>query len=403
MALQSVPSESEPSPTLRERWLAWRDRTLASASFQRFAATFWLTRPIARRRTRELFDLCAGFVYSQILFACVKVRLFEVLSEGAQSADAVARRIGLPRDNAERLLRAAVSLRLAERRGDRYGLGVLGAAMLGNPAIAAMIEHHAMLYADLADPVALLRDDKFETQLGSYWAYARARRSAELESEQVAGYSSLMSLSQQFIASEVIDAYSFRKHKRLLDVGGGDGAFLRAVAQHAPELKLVLFDLPAVADLARVKFHAAGLSARATAVGGSFLENDLPRGADIISLVRVLHDHNESSVRKILRAARAALPPGGTLLIAEPMAGTPGAEPAGDAYFGFYLMAMGSGRPRTPHEYTALLGEFGFGNIQIRRTNTPLLAQVLTAVVNSRHTHLLISVDTFSSQPKLTL
>jgi demethylspheroidene O-methyltransferase len=39
-------------------------------SFRAWAARFWLTRPIARRRARALFDVCAGFVYSQVLFAC---------------------------------------------------------------------------------------------------------------------------------------------------------------------------------------------------------------------------------------------------------------------------------------------------------------------------------------------
>ncbi len=51
------------------------------------------------------------------------------------------------------------------------------------------------------------------------------------------------------------------------------------------------------------------------------------------------------------RRAHDALPPGGTLLIAEPMAGTPGAEAMGDAYFGLYLWAMGSGRPRSAAAY----------------------------------------------------
>src|SRR5436190_19654607 len=114
MALQTMNADAPPS--LHERWLAWRDRTLGSARFQRFAASFWLTRPIARRRTRELFDVCAGFVYSQILFACVRLRLFEILAEGPQTVGVLARRLRLPREGTERLLRAAASLRLAEAR-----------------------------------------------------------------------------------------------------------------------------------------------------------------------------------------------------------------------------------------------------------------------------------------------
>jgi len=311
----------------------------------------------------------------------VQLKLFDVLASGPQPAADVARRIGLPYDNTIRLLRAAASLQLADSCGeDRYALGVLGAAMLGNPGVAAMVEHHAMLYADLADPVALLRDDKLSTALGDYWAYARAPAPDALGANQTAGYSALMSASQSFIAHEVLDAYPLRQHKCLLDVGGGEGAFLRAASERAPHLKLMLFDLPAVAQRARAMFDTAGLSTRATAIGGSFLSDALPRGADVISLVRVLHDHDDASVRKILAACRAALAPGGTLLIAEPMAGTPGAVAAGDGYFGFYLLAMGSGRPRNPYEITSLLREFGFGNLNFRRSNTPVLTRVLTAI-----------------------
>ena len=52
-------------------------RSFPISPFQRFAASFALTRPIARRRAGALFDLCAGFVYSQILFACVRLKLFD--------------------------------------------------------------------------------------------------------------------------------------------------------------------------------------------------------------------------------------------------------------------------------------------------------------------------------------
>ncbi|MFU8765893.1 MAG: hypothetical protein ACNA7T_15290, partial [Haliea sp.] len=56
----------------RERWLRCRDRLLTNPRFHHWAVRLPLTRPIARRRSRELFDLTAGFVYSQVLFACVQ-------------------------------------------------------------------------------------------------------------------------------------------------------------------------------------------------------------------------------------------------------------------------------------------------------------------------------------------
>ena len=147
--------------TWRDTFAAWRDRLVASHRFQRWAAGFWLTRPIARRRASELFDLVAGFVYTQVLAACVRLDLFEHLSRsGPQTVDELARRGGLSVRAMQRLLDAAVSIRLLERRSaERYGLGPLGAPMVGNDGLKAMIEHHAALYADLRDPVALLRDE----------------------------------------------------------------------------------------------------------------------------------------------------------------------------------------------------------------------------------------------------
>ncbi|OYV80984.1 MAG: phosphoribosylaminoimidazolesuccinocarboxamide synthase, partial [Planctomycetia bacterium 21-64-5] len=66
------------------------------------------------------------------------------------------------------LLNAAVSLRLLSRQGTCFRLGPLGAALRGNPSIAAMVAHHRMFYADLADPVALLRGQA-KTQLSQFW------------------------------------------------------------------------------------------------------------------------------------------------------------------------------------------------------------------------------------------
>lgn len=367
-------------PGLPERLRDAYDRLLASARFRAFATRFPLTRPFARRRVRALFDLCAGFVYTQTLLACVRLKVFEILRDGPQPHDLLAARLGLSAEAATTLLNAACSLRLvARRRGGRWGLGELGAAMVDNPGVTAMVEHHALVYGDLADPVALLRRDRGGNRLSGYWPYAETDRPAELTPERVAAYTQLMAASQPFIAEEVLAAYDFSRHRCLLDLGGGDGSFLRAVAARHPKLRLMLLDLPAVAERARAGIAAAGLSDRAEAFGGDFTRPPLPGGADIVSLVRIVHDHDDGRVREILRAARSALPPGGTLLIAEPMSGTPGAEPITEAYFGFYLLAMGTGRPRTPEQLSALLREAGFVDPRLMPTRTPLLARVMVA------------------------
>lgn len=365
--------------TFSDRLLAWRDRMLASEKFRRWAGSLVFTRPLARQRARDLFDICAGFVYSQVLFACVRLRLFEILASGPQSASDLARQTSLEPDALDRLLRAAISLGLvAPRSKGRFGLGHLGAAMVGNEGLTAMVEHHALFYRDLSDPIGLLRGNR-DTELSKYWPYAEGARPAELDRTAVAAYSRLMSQSQSLIAGEILAAYPLGKHQCLMDVGGGEGTFLMAAAAENPHLKLKLFDLPAVAAIAGTRFAAAGLSNRAEAFGGDFAADALPRGADVISLIRVAFDHPDEKVLAILRAIRHALPDNGTLLLAEPMAATGGAEPMGDAYFGFYLLAMGRGRSRSAQQITKLLRSAGFRRVRKLRTNMPLQTQLLVA------------------------
>jgi demethylspheroidene O-methyltransferase len=364
----------------RDRYAAIRDRWLSDPRFQRWAAEFPLTRRTARRRARALFDLCAGFVYSQILYACVRLRLFEILAAGPQSAATIARELNLTADSAELLLDAAVSLDLAERRhGGRFGLGSLGAALVGNPAVGAMVEHHRLLYSDLDDPVGLLRGERGKTQLAKYWAYADSKTPARLSHERTADYTDLMANSQPLVAAEILDAYPLNAHRCLLDVGGGDGSFLIEAARRHLQLELILFDLPAVAQRATERFAQSGIAARARAVGGDFLIDPLPQGADIVSLVRVVHDHEDGAAQTLLRAVHRALAPQGVLLLAEPMLGTPGAESVGHAYFSFYLLAMGNGRPRSPDELKLMLTEAGFSRTQVVPTRQPLQTCLLLA------------------------
>jgi demethylspheroidene O-methyltransferase len=363
---------------------AWRDRKIADPRFRRWAARFPVTRPIARRRAHELFDLVAGFTYTQVLLACVRLDLFEALAAAPLCLDTLMLRTDLQRDAARRLLDAAVALRLLTHErdvgdGPRYGLGPLGVPMVGNTALAALIEHHAVLYVDLADPVALFRSPRGQTALAHYWPYAGGPSASALEGHEVDRYSALMAASQPLVAHEILDAYSLAPHRCLLDVGGGEGAFAKTAVRRWPQLRAVVFDLPAVAMRANQRIGASGLASRIRAVGGSFLTDELPRGADVISLVRVVHDHDDEAALALLRAARKALPDDGVLLLAEPMADTPGAQAMGDAYFGVYLWAMGSGRPRTARRLGELLASAGFAAPVELRSHLPLQTRVLLA------------------------
>jgi demethylspheroidene O-methyltransferase len=81
----------------------------------------------------------------------------------------------------------------------------------------------------------------------------------------------------------------------------------------------------------------------------------------------------------IFARALAALPPGGTLMVAEPMSGVSGAQSMADAYFGFYLLAMGTGRARTPEQLMLMLSQAGFADARHVPTRRPLMTSVVLA------------------------
>ena len=364
----------------RRAWLGMRNRLLSSPSFHRFAARFAPFRKIAQGEARALFDLTAGFVYSQVLATVVETRLLEQLAERPRTMAELQDHLAAPADGVERLVVAACSLGLVSEDGlGGYMPGPRGAALLGNPGLREMIAHHRHFYADMADPLALMRRGGGGGQLAAYWPYARAEAPREVGAASAGQYSTLMAQSLPAYADDILDVAPMSGRRRLLDIGGGEGVFLMAAGRRAPDLQLALFDLPAVADRARDRLKTAGLANRSNVHGGDFARDPLPTGADVVSLVRIVHDHDDDVVMALFRSIRAALPPGGRLLVAEPMADHTGMDRLADVYFAFYLLAMGHGRVRSPERITAMLRAAGFRKVQFRRTAALLPFGVLIA------------------------
>ena len=360
-----------------------RNAVFANPRFQYWAARLPLIRWIARSRADAAFDLLAGFAYSQVLRAYVEGGLFTILADGPVGHAEVARRMGLSEAAALTLLRAGRPMMLAEEAApDHWMLGEQGAVFAANPGVQAMVRHHRLLYADLADPLALLRADRRDpTALSRFWTYAGALHGATERGEDTAEYSQLMAASQHFVADEVLASVPFRDVKRLLDVGGGHGAFLRAIGTAHPHLHLGLFDLPQVVATGGPSLAASLGEARISAHPGNFFNDSIPQGYDLVSLIRILHDHDDAPAQALLANIRRSLAPGARLLIAEPMARIPGAEPMGEAFFGLYLWAMGSGRPRSPAEIIAMLRAAGFAQARSVATAQPVNASVIIAKV----------------------
>ena len=357
----------------------WIESKISETEFQSRMARIPIARFFAKRDAEKIYDLVAGFVYSQILFSLVSLGVLHQLRGCSKSSIELSELNKINEKNMKILCNAAVSLDLLRLDDDcRYSLGRLGAEILGVPGLEDMIIHHEVFYRDLAEPIALLRS-KRKTELSKYWPYVLSdKKRKQTLTEDAKIYSALMASSQMLVSQETLRLVNFGRFGTIMDVGGGTGTFLSMLGKKFQKPKLILFDLPEVVKNAP-KILSKDLLSRTEIVGGNFDKNELPKSASAITLNRVLYDHDDHKVELILKKVWNALPKGGSLIISEPMAGGQRPIKSGDAYFGFYTMAMTTGQPRSVETHRNFLRKTGFREIRVPRGARNYVTKVVVA------------------------
>ncbi|MFO0751010.1 MAG: methyltransferase [Myxococcota bacterium] len=300
---------------------------------------------------------------SCVIAAAVELGVFEALTAGPRSADALAAALGTDAAATRRLLQALAALGLVARDGASWSLGEAGRQLLADrPAGAWALlaaSEYLPAWSELGATVRSGRPS-FERVMGvSAWQHradhprvARAFDLAMTPSQRRSG----ARVAAAIAADTAADA-------RVVDVGGGLGFLLSGVLEARPAARGVLFDLPHVAARARETFAAAGLAERVECVGGSFFEA-IPSG-DVLLLMHVLHDWDDDAVRAILARCRAALGPGGRLVVGDACVRPEVLErDAGLALLDLHMMVVLGGRERSFEELSALLAEAGFGAVR---------------------------------------
>ena len=350
---------------------------VAQPNFQSLVKKIPLVKRLAANDGRKIYDLVSGFVYSQVLLAMVELKLLKFLLTGKKNIAELSDYGQLDPNKMLLLCNAAAAIGLIKRKNNSYyALTRLGAAIEGVKGLEDMIMHHKILYRDLQDPVRLLKGN-VQTELKDFWSYVGNQK--KMTDVQAVVYSNLMSSSQHIVAEETLDLVNLKRSKHLIDIGGGDGTFLSQVRKRYSKLDLTLFDLPSVIKAARENVENGKLTRDISLVAGNFIEDEFPLGGDVIFFNRVLYDHNDSTVSLLLRKAFTALKPGGFVMISEPMAGSKNPTRSGDTYFGFYTLAMTSGKPRAKYEHFDFLRSKGFEGMEYLSSVNNFLTSVIVA------------------------
>ena len=167
---------------------------------------------------------------------------------------------------------------------------------------------------------------------------------------------SLSTLTARVLAGAV----DFSPYRRMLDVGGGSGAYDIEICARYPELQSTVFDLPFVTEIAAQRIEEAGLSGRIDTIGGDFFADELPGGRDLILLSMILHDWTEEKNRAILAKCFDALSSGGAIVISELLVNDEKTGPPPAALMSLNMLIETEGRNYTPAEYTSWLEDTGF-------------------------------------------
>lgn len=318
-----------------------------------------------------LMQLSIGFWSFKTLAAAHELGLFAHLSRtGSVTADELTEAFGIERRPAEMLLTGCASLGLLETAAGRYRNAAASEAYLvpGKPHyFGGWIEMaDKRLYAGWGRLAEALRTNRPTT-----WnPDLQASLFDGEDPKMLALFWEAMHSLSTMTARALGQAFDFSPYRRMLDIGGGSGAFDIELCRAYPGLSASVFDLPHVADIASAKIAEAGLSDRIGTIGGSFF-GDFPIGHDVHLFSMIMHDWDEDKNRALLLKSYNTLPAGGAVVISELLVDDDKSGPAPAALMSLNMLIETEGRNYTAAEYAVWLREAGFAGIRTVRFEAP--------------------------------
>jgi predicted O-methyltransferase YrrM len=171
-------------------------------------------------------------------------------------------------------------------------------------------------------------------------------------------------------APHVVKALGTAGVRRILDLGGGSGAYSIAFAKACPEVQCEILDLPEVVPLAAEYVSRAGVSAQVSLRSGDMLQDDFGSGYDIIMLNAICHMFSEQQNRDIFRRAHHALAPNGRLVVQDFILNPDKTGPQQATLFSLnMLVATDAGASYSELEYTLWMKTAGF--TEVSRVDLP--------------------------------
>ncbi len=329
---------------------------------------------LLRRQVERLYLVFGGHIFFQTLRTAVQLGLFTLLAkEGPLTRQEIAKHLGIAEQPARIVVLGLTVVGLLRNRGGRYSNSHLAGLLFDKNSprkITAYVElQHRAMYKGLYWMLEAVREDRNvgikEFAGDEPTLYQRLAHDPEVE--QIF-QDAMQELSVQSNA-DMARFVDLKNVKHLVDVGGGDGTNIIAIARRWPHLRATVFDSPTVCDIARKNIAASGLADRLDAVAGECFSDPFPRDADCLMFAHFFTIWGENKDRELLKKCHDSLPSGGKVIIFNMMQRDDETGPLSAAVGSPYFLALatGLGMLYTWREYETWMREAGFRDVKRHR------------------------------------
>jgi SAM-dependent methyltransferase len=319
------------------------------------------------RDDRRVYDSYIAGRQSAVLAAAVRIGLFDLLEKSPLAREAICERLGTKARPTDAMLAALFAMGLLRR--DDTGVHSLSPdasdyLVRGKPGcLAGLIDLEIENFLSPAILLEALREGRPSVYGGGDpWA------EHEADPQKAERFTAAMHSISERPAAGLAETVDFTDVRRVLDVGGGSGALSLAIASAWPEVECVIWDLPVVCGIVGEYAEAAGLGDRVTPRPGDMFQDPFPAGFDAILLSQILHDWPRERDRELLAKARAALAPGGRVLVHEKLVEDDGSGPLANALVNLDMLVWTEGQQLSGAEVREMLSEAGFERIETAPT-----------------------------------
>jgi len=257
----------------------------------------------------QIMEMSRAFQGSRMFLTAYELDVFTALSDRPKTSSEVAQAIEADPRGTDRLLNALCGLKLLAKADGKFSNSPAVARFFvkGKPEYQAGLMHTAHLWHTWGTLTDAVRNGGMVVQ----------RAVDQRDDEWFAAFIAAMHGRAANEAPNLVSKLDLTGVSRVLDVGGGSGAFSMAFVRAGDQLTATVFDLPNVVPLTQGYVEEAGLSGKVGTVAGDYNRDELPGGYDLAFLSAIIHSNSPEENRNLFKKASRALKNGGRIVVSD--------------------------------------------------------------------------------------